>query len=125
MPWWSIIYLGFFGLLAAAGLWSDYREGRAAWFLACALFSNLTIIYLFVAFSEPSLRSRLGSVAPVVFVAAMCWELFQAVEDIRGLRSDTELAESQRRVIATLTAVGLSLICLPAFVVAGISAFRG
>jgi hypothetical protein len=53
-----------------------------------------------------------------------CWELFQAVEDIRGLRADPELSETERRVMETITAVALPVICLPAFVIGGISAFR-
>lgn len=62
--------------------------------------------------------------APVAFIASMCWELFQAVEDIRGIRADPELSETQQRVVATISAIALSMICLPAFIVAGISAFR-
>ena len=123
MSWWIIGYLGLFVVLSAGGLWDDYRDRRPAWFLACAVLSNLTVIYLFVAFWQPSLRSLLGLVAPVAFIVSMCWELFQAVEDIRGLRADPELSETERRVVATMTAVALPLVCLPAFIVAGISAF--
>ena len=124
MSLWTIIYLALFGVLAAAGLWDDVRDRRAAWFLGCAFISNLTVIYLFVAYWQPSLRAPLGLVAPLAFVASMCWELFQAVEDIRALRSDPELSERQQRVVASVTAIALPAICLPAFVVAGISAFR-
>jgi hypothetical protein len=124
MSLWIIIYLGLFGVLSVGGLWDDYRDRRPTWFLACAVASNLTVVYLFVAFWQPSLRSPLGLAAPVAFIASMCWEIFQAVEDIRGLRADPELSETQQRVIATITAIALPVICLPAFIVAGISAFR-
>ena len=124
MSWWIIIYLGMFGVLAAGGLWDDYHARRPVWFLGCAVLSNLTVAYLFVAFWQPSLRAPFGIVAPVAFVGSMCWELFQAVEDIRGLRSDPELSQRQQRVVASITAIALPLICLPAFIVAGISAFR-
>jgi hypothetical protein len=123
MSWWIVSYLGLFGVLSAGGVWDDYRDRRPAWFLACAVLSNLTVIYLFVAFWQPFLRSLLGLVAPVAFIASMCWELFQAVEDIRGLRADPKLSETERHVVATITAVALPLVCLPAFIVAGISAF--
>lgn len=76
MSWWTILYLGVFGALAAGGLWDDYRDRRPVWFLACSILSNLTVVYLFVAFWQPSLRSPLGVVAPVVFLAATGWELF-------------------------------------------------
>ena len=124
MSWWIIIYLGLFGVLSAGGLWDDYRTQRPAWFLALAVVSNLTVIYLFVAFWQPSLRSLLGLVAPVAFIASMCWELFQVVEDIRGISADPELSKIQQLVFATIAAVALPVICVPAFVVAGISAFR-
>jgi hypothetical protein len=124
MSMWTIIYLALFGVLAAAGLWEDVRDRRPTWFLGCAVISNLIVIYLFVAYWEPSLRAPWGLAAPLAFVASMCWELFQAVEDIRALRSDAELSEWQQRVIAGVTAIALLVICLPVFVVAGISAFR-
>ena len=124
MSWWTIIYLGLFGVLAAAGLWDDVRDRRPAWFLGCAVISNLTVIYLFVTFWHQSLRAPLGLIAPLAFVGSMCWELFQAVEDIRALRLDPELSEREQRVTASIAAISLPVICLPAFVVAGISAFR-
>lgn len=124
MTWWIISYLGLYVVLAVAGVWDDYLNHRPAWFLGVAFLSNLTCIYLFVAFWHPVLRAPLGLVAPVTFVAAMCWELFQAVEDIRGLAPDPELSEKQQRVVAYFTTLALPLLCAPAFVVAGISAFR-
>jgi hypothetical protein len=123
MPWWVISYLALFGALSAGGVWDDYRDRRPAWFLACAVLSNLIVIYLFVALWQPSLRLPWDLVAPVAFIASMCWEVFQAVEDIRSLRADPELAEAQQRALATITAVALLLVCLPAFIIAGISAF--
>ena len=124
MSLWTIIYLALFGVLGMAGLWDDVRDRRPTWFLGCAVISNLTVIYLFVAYWQPSLRAPWGVVAPLAFVASMCWELFQAVEDIRALRSDPELSEGQQRVVASVAAIALPVMCLPAFVVAGISAFR-
>ncbi len=124
MTWWTLLYLGFFAALALAGLWSDYRDRRSAWFLGAAVLSNLTVVYLFVAYWHPALRTPLGLVAPVAFLAAMGWELFQAVEDIRGIRSDPELTERGQRVVAAIVAVVLPVLCLPAFVVAGMAALR-
>ena len=124
MAWWVILYLGLFAVLSVAGLLDDYRDRRPAWFLACAVASNFTVIYLFVAFWQPSLLSGLGVVAIAAFIASMCWELFQAIADIRALRADPELSDTQQRVVAGMTVVALLLICLPAFVIAGMSAFR-
>ncbi len=124
MTWWIISYLVLYAVLAVAGVWEDYRNHRPAWFLNVAALSNLTTIYLFVAFWHPVLRAPLGLVAPAAFVGAMCWELYQAVDDIRGLASDPELSERQQRVMAAITAVAVFVLCVPAFVVAGMSAFR-
>lgn len=55
----------------------------------------------------------------------MCWELFQAVEDLRELPSDPDLSESERRFVTIFTAITFPVMCLPAFIIAGISAFRG
>jgi len=124
MPLWSIIYLGVFGVLAAAGLWDDIRDRRPPWFLGCVVVSNLTVLYLFAAYWQPSLRTPLGVLAPVAFGASMCWELLQAVQDIRAIGADPELSQTGQRVIARITAIALAVICLPAFIAAGISAFR-
>ncbi len=125
MSWWAIIYFGLFGVLSVAGLWDDFFERRPAWFLACAVASNLIMADLIVAFWRPSLSAALGIVAPVAFVVSMCWELFQAVEDLRTLHSDPDLSESEQRFVTIFTAITLPVLCLPAFIVAGISAFRG
>ena len=124
MSWWAIIYLALFGVLGAAGLWDDVRERRPTWFLGCAVISNLTVGYVFVAYWQPSLRAPWGLVAPLAFVASMCWEVFQAVGDVRALRYDPELTARGQRVISSVAAIAVSVICLPAFVVAGISAFK-
>jgi hypothetical protein len=123
MSWWIVVYLGLFGVLAVAGLWDDYCDRRPAWFLGCAVISNLTIICLFVAFWNPPLHSILGGIAPVLFIASTCWELFQAVEDLRNQRADPQLSKSQERLAGIVTALVLPLISLPAIVVAGIDAF--
>ncbi|HEU4340453.1 MAG TPA: hypothetical protein VFU31_02665 [Candidatus Binatia bacterium] len=124
MSWWIISYFVLFAVLAAGGLWDDWRDRRPAWFLGCALLSNVIIAYLFVAFWQPSLRAPLGVVAQLAFAASICWELFQLVQDIHGLHSDPELSERQQRLYATVVAIAVPLICLPAFLIAGITAFR-
>ena len=121
MTWWSISYLSLFVILAVAGLVSDFRDKRPFWFLVLAIASNATVIYLFVAFWSHSLRLALGVVAPLLFVAALCWEVFRLVTDIREIRNDTETTANELRTI-----VGIILaVLLPAFIVAGMSAFRG
>ncbi|MBI3417792.1 MAG: hypothetical protein HY043_21075 [Verrucomicrobia bacterium] len=124
MSSWIIIYLCLFGAISAGGVWDDYRNQRQAWVLGCAIVSNLTVAYLFVAFWQPTLRIPLSFVAPLAFAASMCWEMFQVFEDIRTLRADPKLNEMKQPAIAIFIAVALLVICLPAFIVAGISAFK-
>jgi hypothetical protein len=124
MPWWVTLYFALFGLLALAGIWDDYSNRRPVLFLCCVIFSNLVIVFLFAAFWYPLLSNSLGFAAPMVFLGSMGWEMCEAVKDIRALRSDPEISESQQRFVATVTAVAIPVICLPAFIVSGIAAFR-
>jgi len=124
MSWWIIVYFWLFILLSAAGLWDDYCDRRPVWSLVCALLANLTVAYLFVTFWHTSLRSPVGIVAPTAFVASMCWEAYQAITEILGLPADPELTAKQQSALAALTALALLVICVPAFIVAGINAFR-
>jgi len=120
MSWWITFYFVVFCLLSIAGICDDYRDRRPSWFLGCAIVANLIVAYLFVAYWQPTLRASLGSIASVAFVAAMCWELFQGAEDIRALYADPEVSHA----VTVVTALAYPLICLPAFIVAGLTAFR-
>lgn len=120
MPWWILVYFIMFCVLSVAGIWDDCRDRRPAWFLGCAIVSNVIIAYLFVAYWQPTMRSALGSIASAAFVAAMCWELFQATEDIRALQTAPEFS----RAVTVVTAITYPVICSPAFIVAGLTAFR-
>lgn len=122
MPWWVIVYLVLFVALAAAGLWDDVQDRRPAWFLTCAILSNLAVVYLFLAFWRPVLRVPLGYAALIAYFASMCWEACQAVGDLRSLRNDPALVAKQRDILAVVAAVATLVISLPAYVVAGISA---
>jgi hypothetical protein len=125
MSWWAVVYFGLFGVLSVAGLWDDFCERRPAWFLTCAVVSNLIVAYLIVAYWRQSLSAALGIVAPVAFVVSMGWELFQEVEYLHEMHSDPELSEGEQNVFTHITAIVTLAICLPAYIVAGISAFRG
>jgi hypothetical protein len=64
MPWWAFLYLGLFAALAVAGVWGDH-ERRPAWFLTCAVLSNLAVVCFFVGFWRPMVRVPLIYVAPI------------------------------------------------------------
>lgn len=123
MPWWAILYLVCFAALSVAGVWGDCRERRPAWFLACAILSNLALVYFFVAYWRPVLRVSFWHAAPVIYLASVLWEVFSMVDDVRSLRGEPSMVEWERRIVPVVTAVATAVICLPAFIVAGISAF--
>jgi hypothetical protein len=120
MPWWAVVYFTLFCVLAVAGIWDDCRDRRPAWFLGCAIASNVIIAYLFVAYWQPAMRPPLDSIASAAFVAAFSWELFQAWEDLRALHTSPEVSPT----VTAITAMAYPVICSPAFIVAGLSAFR-
>lgn len=122
MPSWAILYLICFAALGVAGVWVDCRERRPAWFLTCAILSNLAVIYLFITFWRPVFRVPLWYAAPVIYLASVFWEVFSMVDEIRSLRGEPSMGDPERRIVAVVTAVATSVLVLPAFIVAGMSA---
>jgi hypothetical protein len=124
MRWWTLTYLVLFGLLSVGGLWDDYRKRRPVLFLGCAALSNLVVGYLLLAFWYPSLRAVFGFVTPVMFIAAVGWEVFEFAEDVRAFRNDSSLSASDKRIVAAIGILATPMLCLPAFMLSGIVAFR-
>ncbi len=121
MPWWAILYLGLFGLLAVGGLENDMENRRPAWYLGCAVLSGATIMYLFVAYWQPWLRAIPGAAVPLAFAAAAGWALYQLFDNARSILTDPGISSGVGRA-----AVGFVVtFSLPMFVTAGISAFGG
>lgn len=120
MPWWAILYLGLFGLLAVGGLQNDMENRRPAWFLACAVVSGTAIMYLFAAHWLPWLRAPETAVASA-YVAAMSWELYQLYDDVRRISHDPDMSLALQYATSGFVIV----FSLPMFIVAGISAFGG
>ena len=124
MPYWVIAYLIVFGVVAAAGIWDDWRTKRPSWFLACAVTANVTVAWLFTTYWHSALHPSGRFIAPVAYLLAMTWELYQAIDDTLDANSDPSISRTQRRTEAAVTLVILAVTCVPAYVVAGISAFR-
>lgn len=124
MNCWIIVYFVLFGVLSLAGLWDDWFRRKPKWFLLCSLFANIIVGLLIAGFWYSGCRAIFSFFAVPLFVAAALWEVFQAVDDIRSDTRDpamTEKEDTLGKVIGVLLALCL---ILPAFVVAGISAFR-
>jgi hypothetical protein len=116
MSWWVILYLVAFGLLAVAGLSNDFYERKPAWFLACAAGANVAVAYFIIAYWNHSLLIPLGKTAPIVFVASMCWEIWQGIDDLRTIIPNTSFAGIAGSVLLYL------VVSVPAFIVAGLAA---
>ena len=126
MAWWIKFYLLLYVIFAIAGMWDDYKAKRSIGYIFAAGLSNVVIVGLFVALLNPEKLERFGMLVPWAFVAAMCWEVFQFVEDNWSERSETDRIRIRSRDRRALI-VGVLLymaISLPAFIVAGISAFK-
>jgi len=125
MKIWIQLYLAVFIVFSIAGILDDFRERRPFWFLALAGLSNIIIVLLFIAYWNRSWLDGVGILAQVLFIAAMVWEGYQAVLDFCATGAPTNSEEEEGRPALILGVLLFSVLCLPAFVIAGISAFRG
>ena len=121
MPWWSVIYLVLFLLAVAAGTWLEKRD-RDERRLVLALDSVSAIIcaYLFAAYWVSGFRQALGASAPVLFVLAAAWQVYETPRGIKKHLADPELSSQEK---SWLLPVSVAFF-LPAYVVAGVAAFR-
>ena len=123
MNLWIGLYFGLFLAVTASGLVNGFQDHTPRLHLAACAVSDVTISYLFLAFWYPALRPPFIIAAPA-FIAALCWSIFDIVEDIRTLPLNRNLSEARLRVMGALTLVTLLLVNGPAFAIAGITAFR-
>jgi UDP-N-acetylmuramyl pentapeptide phosphotransferase/UDP-N-acetylglucosamine-1-phosphate transferase len=124
MPAWIIVYVILFLVLSTGGLWDDYQEHRPVWHLMCTAVATIVITVLFISRWYPSLRPAWSTVTQIAFVAAITWELFVFVSDLRSIRPDPDLTSREQTGLALFAVVAVSAISLPAFVVAGVEAFN-
>lgn len=62
------------------------RDGKPPWFLFASTASLLTVLTYMVAFWHLDWAERLGRQGSLVFVAAVCWEVFELWDDYVDLR---------------------------------------
>jgi hypothetical protein len=124
MSFWIIAYFALFGVFSLIGLWDDWSRRKPRWFLICSLFANIVVGLLFAGFWYSDCRAIFGFVAAPLFVATALWEVFQAVNDIRSEKRDQKLTEKEETLAKVVGVILAFCISLPAFIVAGISAFR-
>ena len=120
MPWWAIIYLLAFVYLVVAGMQLSFREGEPRLFLIFDSFAGIVFAYLLAAFWIHPLREAIGWFAPIAFAIAIGWEIVDTPRELRVIRSDPELSEMEKR-FAPVIGIGL---CIPAYVLAAVAAFR-
>ena len=121
MPWWSIIYLVLFLLVVAAGTWLDIRDGTDAWVVhVLDAVSVVICAYFFVSFWLSGWRHAVGAVAPWLFVFAAGWQIYDTPRGMRNALADPELTQREKRWLLA----GVTAFLLPAYVVAGVAAFR-
>lgn len=119
MTWWIQLYLLLFVALLIAGLWDDCRSGRPLWSLWLAGLSCVVVVDLFVGRWQGSLIPEGTQLGKALYLMAVGWQLHEARLDLRQAGDDPDLTRGTI-VLGTILSI---LFCLPAFVVAGISAF--
>ena len=120
MPWWAIIYLVLFIIFIVGAVYVSFREGEPRLLLVFDSFTGIVFAYLVTAFWLHPLREVLGWFAPVAFAIAIGWEIADTPRELRKIHSDPELSDMEKR-LAPVIGIG---ICIPAYVLAGMTAFR-
>lgn len=120
MPWWALIYLILFVAVVAVATREDIRDGERVRFIIFDSVAAVIFAYLLAAFWVHQLREAVGWFAPIAFILAIGWEIADMPRGLRQVRGDSELTEMEKRFLL----VGGFIFCLPAYVIAGISAFR-
>ena len=122
MPWWSIAYLGLFLAVVVIGTYLEIHERGGDQPLVLGLDSASAIIcaYLFVSYWASSWRQALGAVAPLLFVLASGWQIFDTPRGLRNALADPEFSTREKRWLLA----GAVTFFAPAYVVAGVAAFR-
>ena len=120
MPWWAILYLIVFVAFSILADTLGELDGssRVRWLadlVAGAIFS-----VLFAGFWLSPIYRALGIAAPILFTAAVIWEIYSVPRDLREIRQDRALSPAQR---IGLILVG-PLFAWPIYIVAGIGVFR-
>lgn len=103
------------------GVFDDRREGRPRWFLALAGLSNAVIILIFLSYWNRAWLGALALFAETLFIAAMVWECYQVALDLRAAKLPS--GDDGGHATNFLGILLFAVIFLPAFVIAGISAF--
>ena len=124
MPALIIVYLLLFLVLSIGGWWDDFQEHRPVWHLVSDVVSTAVITVLFVSRWHASFRPPWPAVAQIAFVAATAWEAFQFVTDLRNIQRDPDFSRRENFAFAAVSVVVVSALLLPAFIVAGIAAFK-
>jgi hypothetical protein len=119
MPWWAIIYLVVFVAFSifADTLGESDGTSRLRWF--ADLLAGAVFAVLFAGFWLPSIYRALGVAAPVLFIAAVGWELYSSPADLREIWRDRELSRASRIGLLILP----PLLAWPLYVVAGVGVF--
>lgn len=124
MPMWIFVYLCLFLVLSVGGIWDDYQDQRPAWHLICAALATIVITLLFVSRWHMSFQPAFPAVIQVVFLAAIAWELFSFISDLRSIRRDPDFTNREYIIFTVVSIVFVSAVSLPAFIIAGITVFK-
>jgi hypothetical protein len=120
MPWWALVYLVVFASIFVVSMYSAYRDGEKVWIFLSDCAAGVVLIYLFAGFWLLSLSEAVGAFAPFLFLLAMGWEIASTPHDLKEIIADTSSSKTDKICGVTFAIVW----ALPAYIVAGMSAFK-
>src|SRR5688572_26601787 len=119
MPWWAIIYLLLFITISLIGNGLSLRDEGFRWRHISDCIAQLVFAVAFAGYWFPAVFGTLGFVAPVLFIAALLWEIYSGPGDVRELWRDPDFSRAERIGITFLT----PLLVWPLYIMAGFGLF--
>ncbi len=120
MPWWAILYAGFYFLLSAVGDFAMFRRRTSTAYWLCEAVAHFGIGVLLVGYWISAIPSIAGSFGVIFFLLALAWEVITGIRDARETLENEESSTLERvsEVVLPILLIG------PAYLAAGLAVFR-
>jgi hypothetical protein len=120
MPWWATIYLFLFVAFSIVGDGLNLRDDGFRCRHICDCIAHLIFGAFFAGYWLSAIFRTLGVIAPVLFVAALAWEIYSGPADLREIWRDPDFSRAQRIGLTFL----VPLLAWPLYITAGVGLFR-
>ena len=120
MPIWATIYLLLFVASCLVGLGLALRDEGFRWRHISDCVAHLIFAVVFAGYWLSAIFDTLGFIAPILFVAALVWEICTGPSDLREIWREPEFSKAMRFAITFL----VPLLAWPLYITAGVGLFR-